>query len=329
MKQRQNKIKIFCTIGPSSLNKDFLSFIEKNKNLVSLVRINLSHVGPDNLKKYIMYIKKYTKVPICIDTEGAQIRTKVKTKKIIKKNKKFKLNKKGDFTFYPPETFDLLKKGDILNIGFTGLKAKIIKKIDNNFELLSISEGYLENNKGVHVENRWIKLKFITNKDEKCIKLGLNLGIKNFALSFTNSVADIEKFQKILPFQNKIFKIETNNAVKNIDSFFKKESNFLIDRGDLSKSTGIEKIPIIQRKILKKSKKYRAKIAVATNFLESMIENSYPTRAEVNDVYNTIEMGAKYLVLAAETAIGKYPKNCIILLQKIIKEFNKEKKNKK
>ena len=88
--------------------------------------------------------------------------------------------------------------------------------------------------------------------------------------------------------------------------------------------TGIEKIPVIQRNILKKSKKYGAKIAVATNFLESMIENSYPTRAEVNDIYNTIEMGAKFLVLAAETAIGKYPKDCIILLKKIIKEFKKE-----
>lgn len=321
---KKNKIKVFCTIGPSSLNKDFLSYTEKNKNLVSLVRINLSHVGLDNLKKYIKFIKKYTSVPICIDTEGAQIRTKIKTKKVIKKNKKFKLNKKGDFTFYPPETFDLLKKGDILNIGFSGLKAKIIKKIKNDFELLCMSEGYLENNKGVHIENRRMRLRFITKKDEKCIKLGLTLGIKNFALSFTNSTTDIKKFQKILPTQNKIFKIETNNAVKNIDLFFKKEKNFLIDRGDLSKSTGIEKIPVIQRNILKKSKKYGAKIAVATNFLESMIENSYPTRAEVNDIYNTIEMGAKFLVLAAETAIGKYPKDCIILLKKIIKEFKKE-----
>ena len=108
----------------------------------------------------------------------------------------------------------MLKKGDILNIGFTNLKAKIIKKIDNNFELLSISEGYLENNKGVHVENRWIKLKFITNKDEKCIKLGLNLGIKILHFPSPTRWLILKNFKKILPFQNKIFKIETNNAVK-------------------------------------------------------------------------------------------------------------------
>ena len=109
----------------------------------------------------------------------------------------------------------------------------------------------------------------------------------------------IKNFQKILPQQNKIFIIESNKAVKNITSFFKYENNFLIDRGDLSKSTGVEIIPVIQRKILKEAKKSKkVKIAIATNFLESMIENPYPTRAEVNDVYNALEMGASSLVLA-------------------------------
>ena len=81
---------------------------------------------------------------------------------------------------------------------------------------------------------------------------------------------------------------------------------------------------LIQRTILKKAKSCGANISVATNFLESMIVSPYPTRAEVNDVYNAIEMGAKNLVLASETAIGKYPKDCIILIEKIIQAYKKE-----
>ena len=98
----------------------------------------------------------------------------------------------------------------------------------------------------------------------------------------------------------------------------------LIDRGDLSKDIKIENVPIIQRKIIHEAKKNRKNVYVATNFLESMILNSYPTRAEVNDIYNTIEMGAKGLVLAAETAIGKNPQECVKILQRIIKVFKKK-----
>ena len=87
--------------------------------------------------------------------------------------------------------------------------------------------------------------------------------------------------------------------------------------------TKIENVPIVQRKIISKARKNKKKVYVATNFLESMILNSYPTRAEVNDIYNTIEMGAKGLVLAAETAVGKNPEECIKILKKIIGVFKK------
>ena len=104
---------------------------------------------------------------------------------------------------------------------------------------------------------------------------------------------------------------------------FKKNRSFLIDRGDLSKDLSIENIPRAQRYIFKQKKIYKnnIKISVATNFLESMINNNFSTRAEINDIYNSLEMGADGLVLAAETAVGKYPAECIILLKKVIKNF--------
>ena len=319
------KIKIFCTLGPSTLNKNFLSFSNKN---VDLLRINMSHIAINHLEKTVNYIRKYSKTPICIDTEGAQIRTKVKKKRFYNLNSKIKIFKsKGNFNLYPQETYELIKVKDIFNVGFSGLKIKIKKKGKKFISAKVIRSGFLEKNKGVHLNNRKIKLNYITLKDYLAINLGKKLKVKNFALSFTQNSSDIIKFNKLLKKENKIFKLETQSAVKDLKNIFKLGKNFLIDRGDLSQDISIEQIPLAQRKITKLGKKKKKNIFVATNFLESMIKNNEPTRGEVNDIYNTLELGASGLVLAAETAIGKNPIECIKTLKRIIKIFNKNKTN--
>lgn len=319
----KNNIEILCTLGPSSLNKNFLKFAN---NKVDLLRINLSHIEIKDLKKIINYIKNFTNTPICVDTEGAQIRTKTNASKIFKKNQVFKIYKTDNsLSLYPEEIFNKLKKKDILNIGFENLKAKIILKNSKFISLKTISTGKFENNKGVHIENRYVRLNYLTKKDIQAIEISKKLKINNFALSFTNSEKDIQKFNKLLPKQNKIFKIESKKAINSIKKIIKAGSNFLIDRGDLSKEVSVEKIPYMQRKILKISKKFqRKKVYIATNFLESMIVNSYPTRGEANDIYSSLEIGAKGLVLAAETAIGKYPEKTILFLKKMIKIFKNQ-----
>ncbi len=129
------------------------------------------------------------------------------------------------------------------------------------------------------------------------------------------------KFNRLILNSRKIFKLETKNAIKNLNKIFKYGKDFLIDRGDLSKEVSIEKIPYYQRIILSKAKKNNKNIFVATNCLESMINNSYPTRAEANDIYNILELDAKGLVLAAETAIGKYPYESVLFLKRMIKIY--------
>ena len=235
----------------------------------------------------------------------------------------------GRFNFYPPEVYDLLKKGDILDVGFEGLQLKLVNKTKSKIIFKCTSSGIIENNKGVHIKNRKIKLNFITKKDYQAINIAKSFQIKNFALSFTNTPEDINKFCDLLPNENKFFKIETLQGLKSLNYFFKKQKNFLIDRGDLSKDIGIENIPKAQRDIFKKSKRFKnINIAVATNFLESMIKKPFPTRAEVNDIYNSLEMGAQALVLAGETAMGKYPIECVKFLINLIKVFKRDlKKN--
>ena len=286
----------------------------------------MSHIEIKNLKKTINFIRSYTKIPICIDTEGAQIRTKVKISKFFKTGQKFKIyNHSNTINLYPQEIYYKLKNNDVLNIGFEDLKAKIIQKNIRYITLKVLSSGKIDNNKGVHIENRNINLNFLTKKDLQALEISKKLKIKNYALSFTNSYNDILKFNKLLPKANKIFKIESKKAIRSIDKIIKFGTNFLIDRGDLSKEISIENIPFVQRKILKVSRKFRNKnIYIATNFLESMILNKYPTRGEANDIYNSLEMGAKGLVLAAETAIGKYPEKTVNFLKKMINSFKKQ-----
>ena len=314
------KKKIFCTLGPSSLNKNFLTYANGK---VDLLRLNMSHLSLKKLEKNIKFIRKYSKIPICIDTEGAQIRTKVTRAKFFKKNSLIEISKLKNLNFYPENITKILKPGDILDIGFEDLKIKIISKSRKKLVAKTISAGLLETNKGVHIQNRKINLKFLTKKDEEAIKIGKKLHINNYALSFVNTETDIKRFNQILKRENKIFKIETSKSIKNLNKILATGSKFLIDRGDLSKEIGIENIPFIQRKILKIAKQKKKDVFIATNFLESMITKKFPTRAEVNDIYNAIELGASGIVLAAETAIRGYPKECIQLLKKIFKSFKK------
>jgi pyruvate kinase len=318
----KNKIKIICTLGPNTINKDFLNFSKKN---VDLLRLNMSHLSLIDLKKSIKKIKSFCKVPICIDTEGAQIRTKVKITKFCKEKKILNIFKsKGNFQLYPENVFDQIRRKDYLSVGFDNLKIQVISKDQKRILCKVVSSGKLENNKGVHLENRNLKLDFLTQKDLKALQVGKELGIKNYALSFTNSINDIKNFNKILKNKNKIFKIETKKAIRGFEEFLKLGDNFLIDRGDLSKDISIENIPFVQRKLFFLKNKFKKKnIFVATNLLESMLQNNYPTRGEANDIFSSLEMGANGLVLAAETAIGKYPQSSVNFLKKMIKSFKK------
>ena len=156
-----NKIQIFCTLGPSSMNSKFLSFSNNN---VDLLRLNMSHLSLPQLEKNIKYIRKFSNVPICLDTEGAQIRTKINKIKTLKKNKflEIRKHKRESLSLYPEDVLKKLKVGDVLELGFDGLIAKVVKinTQKNLIKLKIIQSGLLENNKGVHLNNR--KIKFCT-----------------------------------------------------------------------------------------------------------------------------------------------------------------------
>ena len=139
-------IEILCTLGPSTLNRDFLEFSNKN---VTLLRLNMSHIEIDKLKKIILFIRRFSKVPICIDTEGAQIGTKVKKSRKYREKEKLSIFKnKGNFKIYPPKVFEKIKKNDFLSIGFDTLKVRVAAVNSKKIYGEILEEGLLANNMG-------------------------------------------------------------------------------------------------------------------------------------------------------------------------------------
>ncbi len=317
-------MELFSTLGPSSLNSKVLKKLELLG--VSLFRINLSHTEIKDLEKTIDLIKSHTNVPICIDTEGAQIRTRLKKKVFLDEGKIinifFDFAKNPNFiNFYPKVSIHQFKTGDLVFIDFNAVVVEVLKVEKNTIQAVVINEGSIFSNKGVSI-NKSIKLNPFTEKDILAFRITSKKQIKNYALSFCNKKQDVLNIKKLVPKGAKIIaKIENKSGFSNCKEICQIADSILIDRGDLSKEFNIEDIPIIQKEITKIAKDVKTKIFVATNFLESMINNPFPNRAEINDIYNTLIDGVDGLVLAAETAVGKYPVESASIIKRIFKSF--------
>jgi pyruvate kinase len=149
------------------------------------------------------------------------------------------------------------------------------------------------------------------------------MGVRNFALSFSSSLSDVKNFRDLTgPDAVIISKIESLKGLSNLDEIIKESDEILIDRGDLSREVRIEKIPFLQRNIIAHAKALGTRVHVATNLLESMIGFDEPNRAEVNDIISTLLMGSDGLVLAAETAVGKFPVECVRMIRSLVQQYN-------
>lgn len=326
--------KIIITLGPSSMDTNTLRKLKKKK--IDLFRINLSHTSLVDLPKVLNKLKKEKISPICIDTEGAQIRTFGVKKKFYKvgqniliTNSNKKPIKNNTINLYPKLKMNNFTKGTKILIGFENLKVEITSSNEQFATARVIDEGIIENNKGVHIINKDISLLPLTDKDIQCIKIAKKFNIKNFALSFANDLNSINEIKKYINKTDKLIsKIETKKGFINRKKIVAASNTILIDRGDLSRYIPVEKIPVAQKILTKECVKQKTELFIATNLLETMINGKNPTRAESNDIYNSLVDGASGLVLAAETAIGKFPLDCVDFLKKCIKIFSYSKNNK-
>ena len=319
-----NKTKIIATLGPSSSSKTMLSKLIVSG--VDVFRVNFSHAEHKDVERIVSDIKalriKHNKhVSILGDLQGPKIRLgNVVPETFLKKGdsilfstKKIK-NGNSDrvtinYTSFPKD----VKKGETVLVD----DGKIILQVektdrDANVNLIVIQGGLLSSSKGVNLPSTKISLPALTPKDIKDAKFAAKLGFDWVALSFVRSKNDVLQLREILDKSSNehipiISKIEKPQAINNMDQILKVSNGLMVARGDLGIEIPAEEVPLYQKILVKKANEARKPIIIATQMMESMIDSLTPSRAEVNDVANSVMDGADCIMLSGETSVGKYP----------------------
>ncbi len=331
------KTKMIFTIGPASDNEEVLSkFIDIG---MSAARLNFSHGTHETHKEKIDLIKKLRKeknssTAIVLDIKGPKIRTHNF------ENDGVLLNEGDNFDFICGEeilgnkdkcsiTYEelyqdiqpggtILVDDGLLKFTVTGVEGKTIHT------KVAVG-GEIKNHKGVNVPNVVIKLPSITEKDKKDIIFGCEMGVDFIAASFIRKASDVLDVKKVLKEHNGshikvISKIENQEGVDNIDSIIEVTDGVMVARGDMGVEIPIQKVPIIQKMIIKKCNEAGKIVITATQMLDSMIRNSMPTRAEASDICNAIFDGTDAIMLSGESASGLYPIEAATTMANIAKE---------
>jgi pyruvate kinase len=204
---------------------------------------------------------------------------------------------------------------------------KVLSKINNRIRCEVLTPGALGSRRHINLPGVKVNLPPLTEKDMADIAVGTEVGVDFVALSFCREPSDIVEMRRVLALHNSkarvIAKIEDQSAVKLIAEIIKETDAVMIARGDLGIECPMEELPIIQRKILKIALKIGKQVIVATHMLESMIENPVPTRAEVTDVANAVFEQADAIMLSGETTVGKYPIDCVKVLDRIARRIER------
>ena len=321
---RLNKTKIVATLGPASSSKTMMSKLISSG--IDVFRINFSHAKHDEVERIVADIKnlriKHKKhVSILGDLQGPKIRIgNVVPNCLLKKGDEivFSTNKIKDGTSkrtsinYSRFAKDV-KKGESILVD-DGKIILQVQKTDKVSEvtLNVVQGGPLSSNKGVNLPNTKISMPALTAKDIKDARLAAKLDFDWIALSFVRSKNDVLELKTLLDKNSKlsipiISKIEKPQAIKKMDQILKVSDGLMVARGDLGLEIPAEEVPLYQKLLVKKANKARKPIIIATQMMESMIDNLTPSRAEVNDVANSVMDGADCIMLSGETSVGKYP----------------------
>jgi pyruvate kinase len=316
-----------CTLGPSSLNERVIRALDEIG--VSSFRINMSHTELSDLGGIMDLIQNLTEVPICIDTEGAQMRTGVMDPGTsVVEGTRVRLSsapEPGDETtipLTPGYVVDQLRTGAWMSIDFDSVLLRIDRVEGGSAFAKVITGGDVGTRKAVTALPS-PKLSTFSEKDLPAIQLAARRGIHQFALSFCDHADSVRRLRALVGRDATIIaKIESREGVRNLTEIARVADRLLIDRGDLSRAVRLEAIPLLQKAIVRRANTLGIPVYVATNLLESMVTRRTPTRAEVNDVINTLLDGANGLVLAAETAIGKFPVEAARMIATLLKEYD-------
>jgi len=329
------KTKIIATLGPAS--SDYSTLRKMLMAGLDVVRLNFSHGGREQHLRHIELVrqlnKKYRRrIRIMQDLEGLRIRVGKfdgGNSRILTRRSVVWLN--NGCARSGPKTIPLDYEGDLSGItagqliyiddGNLVLRAK--ESSERSIKAVVLEGGELKQRKGLNIPGANLGFKGVTNKDKQDIEFGIKHHVDYVALSFVSDEQDVlEAAGLVKPRLSRcriVAKIETREAVKNVDRIIDASDGIMIARGDMGVSLAIYAVPIIQKQIIAKCNAAGKFVITATQMLEHMTDHNRPTRAEVADVANAILDGTDFVMLSGETAVGKYPYEAVKMMNEIIR----------
>lgn len=316
-----NKTKIVATVGPASNSKDMLRALIKEG--VDVFRLNFSHGSHEDHLKVIIAVRELnqelgTTVSLLQDLQGPKIRvqemqpdtTIVRGQELIITTRQLLGNNEICSTSYQNLPKDV-KFGDMILVDDGKIELKVKEVRDTDVVTEVVYGGPLKSRKGINLPFTKVSAPSLTEKDLQDLDFGIKNNVDWIALSFVRKASDIYALREIID-RNKstsriVAKIEKPEALSNIDEIITATDACMVARGDLGVEIWLEEVPMVQKMLVEKCNKAGKPVIVATQMMESMIENPRPTRAETNDVANSVMDGADAVMLSAETAAGKYP----------------------
>ena len=314
------KTKIVCTIGPASLQTETLERMYCAG--MNGARINTAYGTLDQYKLIVDNIRETADIPIIVDIKGPEIRLRVKRKRTIKKGDLLEVGFNREEISFNHDFHDKMNIGDDVYIDNGKIGTRVAEKDSGILRLLVRNDGEIDDGKGVNIPNKQLSVPCLSKKDLEIIEFAKEHDVEYIALSFTRSVQDVNDLKSEADgFKGAIIaKIENFEGVKNFEEILDAVECIMVARGDLGVEIEPERVPLVQKSIIRLCNQTGKTVATATEMLESMMRQPTPTRAEVSDVANAILDGTDAVMLSGETSIGKYPVESVSMMSQIARE---------
>ncbi|HEX8441424.1 pyruvate kinase [Archangium sp.] len=328
------KAKIICTLGPSSDSAEVIEGLIRAG--MNVARLNFSHGTHEQHRRRVNLIRRAAKklgVPVAIlqDIQGPKIRLgkfeggclEVKTGQTVMVTTR-DLMGHGDIIPTPIKSLPKdVEKGHPILLDDGRVRLRVQKVQGRDVTCLVELGGLLKDHKGLNLPGAHVSVPTVTEKDEEDLAFGQEVGVDYVALSFVRTADDIRRARKLVAQRNTplIAKIEKPQAVENLEAIAREADGIMVARGDLGVEMPLEKLPAIQKHMVRTVNAMGGLVIVATEMLESMVNNARPTRAEVSDVANAILDGADAVMLSGETAAGKHPVEAVATMARIVQEM--------
>jgi pyruvate kinase len=320
------KTKIVCTLGPASFSK---KVIEKMFYAgMNGVRINTAYGNIAQYQAVIETVREVADIPIIIDIKGPEIRIKASQQKVLHKGDFLEVGFNGEEISFNHDFYSKMNVNDDIFIDNGKIKTHVVEKKNRKLRLLIVTDGVIEDGKGVNIPNKSLSVPTFPEKDLEIIKFAKKHDVEYIALSFARNARDVQNLTETNGFKGGVIaKIENSEGVQNVEDILDAASGLMVARGDLAVEIEPERVPLVQKSLIKLCNQKGKIVVTATEMLESMINQPNPTRAEVSDVANAILDGSDALMLSGETAVGQYPVEAVAMMARIANETEKAAKS--